>query len=66
LAAAEAAAAVSLHPLTVMTTRSKARNPVLSTQGISEYGIFHGIANWQKNKPLNVKNKNGLFIIEWE
>jgi len=29
-------------------------------------GIFHGITDWNGNKPLNVKYKNGLFTIEWE
>lgn len=33
---------------------------------ISEHGIFHGIINKQENKPLNIKDKKGLFIIEWE
>ncbi|MCG7888196.1 MAG: hypothetical protein JAY75_24310 [Candidatus Thiodiazotropha taylori] len=33
---------------------------------ISEYGIFHGIAVYQENKPLNIKDKKGLFTIEWE
>jgi hypothetical protein len=33
---------------------------------ISEHGIFHGIVIWQENKPLKIKAKNGLFIIEWE
>ncbi len=32
----------------------------------SEHGIFHGITNWQENKPLNIKDNNGLFAIEWE
>ena len=35
-------------------------------EGFSEHGIFHGITNRQENKPLNVKDKNGLFTIEWE
>jgi len=30
------------------------------------HGIFHGIANYQKNKPLIVREKKGLFTIEWE
>jgi hypothetical protein len=33
---------------------------------IPEHGIFHGITVWQENKPLNIKDKNGLFTIEWE
>ncbi len=33
---------------------------------ISEHGIFHGITVWQENKPLNIKGKKGLLIIEWE
>jgi hypothetical protein len=33
---------------------------------ISEHGIFHGIAVGQENKPLNIKDKKGLFTIEWE
>jgi hypothetical protein len=32
---------------------------------ISEHGIFHGITIWQEYKPLTIKDKNGLFIIEW-
>jgi len=35
-------------------------------EGFSEHGIFHGIINWKENKPLNIKDKNGLFTIEWE
>jgi hypothetical protein len=35
-------------------------------EGFSEHGIFHGIAIWQENEPLNIKDKNGLFTIEWE
>jgi len=35
-------------------------------EGFSEHGIFHGIAVWKENKPLNRKDKNGIFIIEWE
>jgi hypothetical protein len=35
-------------------------------QRVSEHGIIHGITNWQENKPLNMKDKNGLFTIEWE
>jgi hypothetical protein len=31
---------------------------------ISEHGIFHGISNQQTNKPLNTRDKNGLFTIE--
>ena len=34
--------------------------------GISEQGTFHGITAWQGNKPLNIKDKNGLFIMERE
>jgi len=30
--------------------------------GISEHGIF----NLLKNKRLNIKDKKGLFTIEWE
>ena len=26
-------------------------------EGFSEHGIFHGITNWQENKPLNIKEK---------
>jgi hypothetical protein len=33
---------------------------------ISEYGIFHGITNYQENKALKIKDKRGLFTIEWE
>jgi hypothetical protein len=33
---------------------------------ISEHGIFHGITNFQENEPLNIKDSNGLFTIEWE
>jgi hypothetical protein len=33
---------------------------------ISEHGIFHGITNQKENKPLNIKDEKGLFIIEWE
>jgi uncharacterized protein YuzE len=35
-------------------------------EGISEHGIFHGITIWQENKLLNIKDKKGLFTIEWE
>ncbi|PLY14510.1 MAG: hypothetical protein C0631_10405 [Sedimenticola sp.] len=35
-------------------------------KGLSEYGIFHGITIWQENKLLNIKDKKGLFTIEWE
>ncbi|WP_419639214.1 hypothetical protein [Thiolapillus sp.] len=35
-------------------------------EGFSEHGIFHGIAVWQENKSLNIKDKKGLLIIEWE
>jgi hypothetical protein len=34
-------------------------------EGYSEHGIFHGITNYQENKPLNIKDKKGLFTIEW-
>jgi len=37
-----------------------------SNTAISEHGIFHGISIYQENKPLNIKDKNGLFTIEWE
>jgi hypothetical protein len=40
------------------------RNPVFL--GISVYGIFHGITVEQENKPLKIKDKKGLLIIEWE
>ncbi|MEW8289853.1 MAG: hypothetical protein AB2672_04925 [Candidatus Thiodiazotropha endolucinida] len=33
---------------------------------ISEHGTFHGITVYQEYKPLNIKDKKGLFIIEWE
>jgi hypothetical protein len=33
---------------------------------ISEHGIFHGISVWQENKLLNIKDKKGLFTMEWE
>ena len=33
---------------------------------ISEHGIFHGIPIYNDNKPLNIKDKKCLFIIEWE
>ena len=26
----------------------------------------HGITNWQENKPWIIKDKKGLFTIEWE
>jgi len=32
----------------------------------SEHGIFHGITDWQQDKPLKIKDKNGVLIIEWE
>jgi len=35
-------------------------------EGFSEHGIFHGITSWQENKPLKIKDKNGLLKIEWE
>ncbi len=35
-------------------------------QGFSEHGIFHGISIWRENKPLNIKDKKCLLIIEWE
>jgi hypothetical protein len=35
-------------------------------EGYSEHGIFHGIAVYRENKPLKIKDKNGLLIIEWE
>jgi hypothetical protein len=35
-------------------------------EGISEHGIFHGILDFTKNKPLIPIRKNSLFIIEWE
>lgn len=35
-------------------------------EGISEHGICHGIIDLQENKPLNLKDKKGLLIIEWE
>ena len=35
-------------------------------EGISEHGIFHGIIDLQENKSLKIKDKNGLFAIEWE
>jgi hypothetical protein len=35
-------------------------------EGFSEHGIFHGITDLQENKPLKIKDKNGLLIIEWE
>lgn len=35
-------------------------------EGISKHGIFHCITVWQENKPMNIKDKNGLLIIEWE
>jgi len=34
-------------------------------EGLSEHGILHGIANWRENNPLNIKDKKGLFTIEW-
>ncbi|MEX1349499.1 MAG: hypothetical protein AB1Z31_17410 [Desulfobacterales bacterium] len=37
-----------------------------SFQEISEHGTFHGITIQQENKPLNIKDKKGLFAIEWE
>jgi saccharopine dehydrogenase-like NADP-dependent oxidoreductase len=33
---------------------------------VSEHGIFHGIPKWHENKPLNIRDKIGLFTIEWE
>jgi hypothetical protein len=38
----------------------------LRLAAVSEHGIFHGITTWQENKPLNIRDKNGLFTIEWE
>ena len=35
-------------------------------EGFSEHGIFHGILVKQENKLLNIKDKKGLLIIEWE
>ncbi|MFN2350101.1 MAG: hypothetical protein ABR558_11115, partial [Thioalkalivibrio sp.] len=35
-------------------------------EGFSEHGIFHGITNWKENKPLKIRDKKGLFTIEWE
>jgi len=35
-------------------------------EGFSEHGIFHGIIDLQENKLLNIKDKKGLFTIEWE
>lgn len=35
-------------------------------EGFSEHGIFHGITVQKENKALNIKDKKGLFIIEWE
>ena len=35
-------------------------------EGFSEHGIFHGIAVYQENKPLIIRDKNCLLIIEWE
>jgi hypothetical protein len=35
-------------------------------EGFSEHGIFHGITVWRENKPLNIKDKKGLFTIERE
>jgi len=35
-------------------------------EGISEHGTFHGITAWQEIKPLKIKDKKGLFTIEWE
>jgi len=35
-------------------------------EGFSGYGIFHGITNRQENNPLNIRDKIGLFTIEWE
>jgi hypothetical protein len=32
----------------------------------SEHGIFHAITDWRENTPLNIKDKKGLFAIEWE
>jgi hypothetical protein len=37
-----------------------------SFEAFSEQGNFHGITNQKENKPLNVKDKKGLFAIEWE
>lgn len=34
--------------------------------GISEHGIFHSIIDLQENKLLKIKDKEGLFTIEWE
>jgi hypothetical protein len=33
---------------------------------ISAHGIYHGTTDLQENKPLNIKDKKGLLIIEWE
>jgi hypothetical protein len=35
-------------------------------EGFSGHGIFHGITVYQENKSLNIKDKKGLFTIEWE
>jgi len=35
-------------------------------EGFSGHGIFHGITSYQESKPKNIKDKNGLFTIEWE
>jgi hypothetical protein len=35
-------------------------------KGFSEHGIFHGINNYSESKSLNIKDKNGLYTIEWE
>jgi len=35
-------------------------------EGFSEHGIFHGIINRLEIKSLKIKDKNGLFTIEWE
>ena len=35
-------------------------------EGFFEHGIFHGIAAQKENKLLNINDKKGLLIIEWE
>jgi hypothetical protein len=37
-----------------------------ASEGFCRHGIFHGFTIVQENKPLNIKDKNCSFTIEWE
>jgi len=41
-------------------------HPIENFEGISEHGIFHGIIDLKEYKLLKIKDKKGLFTIEWE